>query len=63
MDLDDALAQTKSAMLRVEAEGFDNTADALRKLAIEIERFRANGAENQPQPQEHTASIAYSRLQ
>lgn len=45
MDLDDALEQAKSAMLRAEAEGFDNTADALGRLATEIARIRRAGAE------------------
>lgn len=52
MDLDDALAQTKSAMLRAEAEGFDNTAAALRQLAVEIEKARKSGSKLSSQPSE-----------
>ena len=63
MDLEDALAQTKAAMLRAEAEGFDNTADALRKLVAEIERLRAHGVGKRLQPQESATSNAVTRLQ
>ena len=38
MDLHDVLAQANSAILRAEAEGFDNTAAALREFAFELEQ-------------------------
>lgn len=41
MDLIDALAQTKSAIVRAEAEGFENTAQALREFAAELEVRRS----------------------
>lgn len=63
MDLEDALAQTKSAVLRAEAEGFDSTADALRILAIEIERLRASVVEKRPQTEDFDTSIVYARPQ
>ena len=38
MNLRESLAQTQSAILRAEAEDFENTAAALKKLAIELQR-------------------------
>ncbi len=52
MDLDVALAQTKSAMLRAEAEGFYNTAVALRKLAFEYEKSHKIGISGCKLPRE-----------
>ncbi len=43
MNLSDALSETRAAILRAEAEGFENTAVALRELAIEIEKYRLSG--------------------